>query len=28
VRLVRPEPMIAELFKLLKLEHLFEIVPR
>ena len=28
VRLLRPAPLIAELFKLLKLEHLFEIVPR
>lgn len=28
VRLLRPEPMIAELFKILKLDHLFEIIPR
>lgn len=28
VRLLKPAPMIADLFKLLKLDHLFQIVPR
>jgi len=28
VRLFRPEPLVAELFKILKLDHLFEIIPR
>jgi anti-anti-sigma regulatory factor len=28
VRLLQPAPLIAEMFKLLKLDHLFHIVPR
>jgi len=28
VRLLQPAPLVAELFKILKLDHLFEIIPR
>lgn len=28
VRLLQPAPLIADMFKLLKLDHLFQIVPR
>ena len=28
VRLVQPAPLIGEMFKVLKLEHLFDIIPR
>jgi len=28
VRLFRPEPLVADKFKILKLDHLFEIIPR